>query len=190
MDWWEILMITVGISLDIFAAVECQGALAAKVDKRRLILGGMSIAAWQSGGLFLGSLFAHLIYTENAEEQRTVQIIVVLILACLGVRMICKAVRNEQIIEHREDRIGFRKMLKLAVVTSAYTLLTGAVLGFLNTNIIMVISIGITVTFLVVILGMYTGYHLGFEQKNKAYIAGGILLIVAGIDVMIRQIFL
>lgn len=34
MNWIENLLILVGISLDIFAGMECQGSLVAKIDKK------------------------------------------------------------------------------------------------------------------------------------------------------------
>jgi len=36
MNWIENVLIIAGVSLDIFAAMECQGALVAKVDKKQL----------------------------------------------------------------------------------------------------------------------------------------------------------
>ncbi len=39
MSWIEIVLITIGMSLDTFAAVECQGALVAKLEKETLIHG-------------------------------------------------------------------------------------------------------------------------------------------------------
>lgn len=190
MDWWEILLITVGISLDIFAAVECQGALAARVQKRELIVVGITIAAWQMGALFLGSYFAHLLYTHRTEDRLLVMVLVVVILICLGIRMICKAVKNEGMIEHREDGINFKRFVRLAAVTSAYTVLAGAVLGFMGSSMLQILLMIAVVTFAVVILGMYTGYHFGFEQKTKAYVIGGLLLIIAGMDVIIKQFVL
>ena len=38
MNWIEILLITLGISLDIFGVVACQGAQVAKVEKSLLQL--------------------------------------------------------------------------------------------------------------------------------------------------------
>ena len=34
MDWMENLLIIAGVSLDIFAAMECQGSLVAKINKK------------------------------------------------------------------------------------------------------------------------------------------------------------
>ena len=35
---------------------------------------------------------------------------------------------------------------------------------------------------------LYTSYRLGYEQRTKAYAIGGIILIIAGIDVIIRYL--
>ena len=50
MSWIEIVLITIGMSLDTFAAVECQGALVAKLEKKRLSMAVTVIALWQLFG--------------------------------------------------------------------------------------------------------------------------------------------
>ena len=54
MNWIENLLILIGISLDIFAGMECQGSLVAKVSKKRLaaICGLMTL--WQLAALYIG----------------------------------------------------------------------------------------------------------------------------------------
>jgi putative Mn2+ efflux pump MntP len=73
-------------------------------------------------------------------------------------------------------------------VTSVYALLTGIAFGFLGTGIPLMLVTVVCVTVAVVIAGMYTGYHLGFQHKTKAYFAGAALLWIAGIDVIVRHI--
>ena len=46
MNWIENVLIIAGVSLDIFAAMECQGALVAKVDKKQLSVICALIAVW------------------------------------------------------------------------------------------------------------------------------------------------
>ena len=55
MSWIEIVLITIGMSLDTFAAVECQGALVAKLEKKRLSMAVTVIALWQTIALLIGS---------------------------------------------------------------------------------------------------------------------------------------
>ena len=59
MNWMENLLIIAGVSLDIFAAMECQGSLVAKINKNNLtvICGIVSLA--QLITLYLG----HFLYS-------------------------------------------------------------------------------------------------------------------------------
>ena len=66
----------------------------------------------------------------------------------------------------------------------------GAALGFLGTGTVTLLTVISAATVFVVIAGLYVGYHMGYEQKTKAYFLGGLLLIIAGIDVIIRYIVL
>ena len=58
MNWIENLLILVGISLDIFASMECQGSLVAKIDKKHLTLVCGLIAIWQLAALYIGNVLA------------------------------------------------------------------------------------------------------------------------------------
>ena len=61
MNALENLLIIAGISLDIFAAMECQGSLVAKIDKKQLVKLCALIAAWQMAALFVGSYLSGLL---------------------------------------------------------------------------------------------------------------------------------
>ena len=115
-------------------------------------------------------------------------IIAAVIFFALGVRLIVKAIRNERVYEHREDAISMRKLLHMIAVTSIYTLLTGIAFGFLVTNPMIMLVMVVCLTIAMVVAGTYTGYHLGFVHKTKAYICGAILLWIAGIDVIVGHI--
>ncbi len=190
MNWIEILVITLAISLDIFAAVECQGALVARVKKKHLVLVCALLSAWQVTALYLGSFLAELLrsYDSREDYMLTGRIMASIIFICLGIRQMVKAWKNESIDERREDNLGVRRFLPMAAVASIYTLLTGVAFGFLESTLWMILLMIVAFTIVVVVLGMYTGYRFGFEQKTKAYIAGGALLIIGGIDVIIRYI--
>ena len=178
MNWIENLLILVGISLDIFAGMECQGSLVAKIDKKHLTLVCGLIAIWQLAALYIGNVLAGLLYINDlARNERFIgTVIAAVIFFCLGVRLIVKAIKNERVNEHREENLGFKRFWRMAAVTSIYTLLTGIAFGFLEANL----------TIAVVIMGTYTGYHFGFEHKRKAYVGGAILLWIAGFDVVFR----
>ena len=187
MNWIENLLILVGISLDIFAGMECQGSLVAKIDKKHLTLVCGLIAIWQLAALYIGNVLAGLLYINDlARNERFIgTVIAAVIFFCLGVRLIVKAIKNERVNEHREENLGFKRFWRMAAVTSIYTLLTGIAFGFLETNLMVILIMIVCLTIAVVIMGTYTGYHFGFEHKRKAYVGGAILLWIAGFDVVI-----
>lgn len=190
MNWLENLLIIAGVSLDIFAGMECQGALVAKVNKKHLMMICAVITAWQLAALYVGNVFAHLLYVDQlAKDERFIgTVLAVVIFFSLGIRLIAKAIKNERINEHRVENPGFKRFFRLAAVTSFYTLLIGIAFGFLETNLPLVLIMAVCVTVAVVILGTYTGYHFGFEHKTKAYVIGAALLWIAGFDVLFRYV--
>ena len=105
MSWIEIVLITIGMSLDTFAAVECQGALVAKLEKKRLSMAVTVIALWQTIALLIGSFLVTLLNqydTQLSGEAFIGRILAILILFGMGLRMFVKAWRNERIVEKRE----------------------------------------------------------------------------------------
>ena len=189
MSWIEIVLITIGMSLDTFAAVECQGALVAKLEKKRLSMAVTVIALWQTIALlsFLVTLLNQY-DTQLSGEAFIGRILAILILFGMGLRMFVKAWRNERIVEKREDGLDIKKTFFSIAKGTIFTILTGIAFAFLEADIKAVLIMIICVTIAMVIIGLYTGYRLGFEQKSKAYIGGGALLIAAGIDVIVRYI--
>ena len=191
MSWIEIVLITIGMSLDTFAAVECQGALVAKLEKKRLSMAVTVIALWQTIALLIGSFLVTLLNqydTQLSGEAFIGRILAILILFGMGLRMFVKAWRNERIGEKREDGREIKKTFFSIAKGTIFTILTGIAFAFLEADIKAVLIMIICVTIAMVIIGLYTGYRLGFEQKSKAYIGGGALLIAAGIDAIVRYI--
>lgn len=190
MNWMENLLIIAGVSLDIFAAMECQGSLVAKINKKNLtvICGIVALAQLITLylGHFLSSLFCH--YRSVPDEKLLGQIISMVIFMILGIRLMVKAIRNEHVEEHLEHHLGIRRFVRMACISGIYTLLTGIAFGFLETNVLMILIMIVVCTVAFVIGGIYTGYRVGYEAKTKVYIVGALLLWVAGLDVLIGRI--
>lgn len=190
MNWIENVLIIAGISLDVFAAMECQGSLVAKVDKKQLTLICALVAVWQLSALAIGSFLSKLLYSNNlAHDEKFVGLVIAAVIFFgLGVRLIVKAVKNEWINERREENLKIGRFLRMSAVTSIYTLLAGIAFGFLGTDFTLMLILVACITVIVVVMGMYTGYHFGFQHKTKAYISGALLLWIAGVDVIVRHI--
>lgn len=188
MNWIENLLIIIGVSLDLFATMECQGALVSKVNKKQLSLICLIVSAVQLLALFAGYFLSDFLYEKNLLSNEAIlgEIVASFIFVGLGIRLIAKAIKNEHINEKLEQRQDYKRFLKMAFITAIYTILVGVAFGILGTNFIMVFVMIGAITAIFIVTGMYTGYRFGFEQKTKAYVAGAILLWAAGVDVIVR----
>ncbi len=189
MSWLENLLILSGLLLDLFAAVECQGSLVSRVNKKQLTLVCILIGVGQLAALYVGYFLSSLVRRRETVPENDIvlgYIIAIAIFLGLGFRLAAKAIRNEQIHEHLEKSLGYRRFVKLALGTGIYTILTGIAFGFLGTSLIMILVMTVLVSIIYIVAGMYTGYHFGYEMKRTAYFIGAALLWFAGADVIVR----
>lgn len=188
MDWIQNLLIIAGTSFDVFAAMECQGSLVRKVNKKQLavICGIASIL--QFAAMFTGYVLSYEYCKKNPMENETLlgEILSTAILVYLGVSLMIKAAKNERVDEHLVTTFDIHWYLRLGLMTSLYTLLAGIAFGFLQTQLSAILVMVVCFTIVSMIAGMYTGYHFGFEQKTKAYVVGAVLLWIAGLEVLVR----
>ena len=187
MNWLETILVTLGISLDIFAAMECKGAQLSKIEKKPLVILCVLFAVWQTAALYIGSAAGSFLrMREVSPSGGNTQIIAVAIFGVLGVLMIRKAWKNEPVIERRDDRYAWKSLIARLALISTWTLVLGVALGFLGTATVILLTAILAATVIVVIAGLHVGYHMGFEQKTKAYAIGGVLLLVGAVDTIFR----
>ena len=117
------------------------------------------------------------------------EILSVLIFIGLGIYMICKARNNKQIFERRNDEINWKRLRKLAVLTSVDALFAGMGIGFWSVEILEQGMVLLPVTIIQCFLGVEVGYRLGCEYNCKAYWIGGILFLIAGADMVVTHFY-
>lgn len=184
----EEMVVLLGISLEIFGAMECQGSLVAKIEKKQLVIFCSILAAGQVLALGIGD-FLSLFLSRHEMQGKEIflgQAVAAAIFLFLGVRLLVKAWRNERIIERREEKLEIKRFLGIYSKGILFTFLAGIALGFLGGSIPVILVLTMLLTTLVTVIGMYTGYRLGFEHKMKAYVLGGLLLIAGSMDVVFR----
>jgi len=189
MLYWEILLVCVGLSLDVFAAAICQGALLGRINKGRLTVMGIIFCVMQVAALELGQSLSALssLWQYYEMSYQIWAVLSALIYLALGAYLVIKAILHQPIVERRSE-IRYRRILGLAALTSIDALLAGFSSGLLNTYWL---SSGLTlflITGLGVVTGVITGYYFGYEPKTKAYWGGGLLFLAIGITTLIRYL--
>lgn len=185
----EIIIISAGLSLDVFVAVAYMGSGFSKINKKNLLALCLLFGGVQWGCLIVGNLLTLLPIFRNSSSSRIAdhwEAVTVLIFVGLGIYMIWKGLKKQNLLERRNDEIDWKKTTFLAFVTSIDAFLAGIGMGFLEAQMIHQSLTIFPITVLSVILGVYAGYRLGTVHNSQAYLAGGALFLIAGLDVVIQ----
>ena len=90
--------------------------------------------------------------------------------------------------EECSDSLAFKSMVVLAVATSIDALAVGISFAFLSVDIVPAVSFIGIITFFLSIVGMRIGVTFGMKFKAKAEIAGGVILILIGIKILLEHL--
>lgn len=185
----EILMVSVGLSIDAFVAVAYIGAGFSKIQIKNMVGLCFLFGGMQLGTLLIGNLITLLPMFSWAHAQDMADSwegLTVLIFAGLGIYMICKGIKRENVLERRQDTIDWKTTTILSALTSIDAFFAGVGLGFLDTEMICQALTLFPVTVLEVIFGIIVGYRLGLKHNRHAYWIGGALLLISSADVMLH----
>ncbi len=186
MSFIEIVLIGVGLSMDAFAVSVCKGMQMRRLHLLRMLLIAVFFGGFQAImptiGWILGSTFADRI----AKIDHWIAFI---LLGFIGLKMIYDAVTEEPEVEEKNDPpLPLSELLMLAIATSIDALAVGVTFSFLHVEIVnAVMIIGVT-TFVLSALGVVLGFLTGGLLRDKAQIAGGVILVVLGIRILVSHL--
>lgn len=83
---------------------------------------------------------------------------------------------------------GVRAMLPMAIATSIDALAIGVTFAFLSVDIFAAASLIGVITFALSALGVYIGNAFGGKYKSKAELAGGVVLILLGLKILLEHL--
>lgn len=183
----ELFLIAVGLSMDAFAVAICKGLCMKKCTWRKGAIVGLYFGIFQGGmpliGYFLGVQFKDMITSID-------HWIAFVLLALIGANMVKEALTDddEEVCKADGDELAVKEMLGLAVATSIDALAVGVTFAFLQVQIVPAVSfIGVT-TFLISMAGVKIGNIFGAKYKTKAEFAGGVILILMGLKILLEHL--
>ena len=163
MNFIDIFLIGVALSMDAFAVSICKGLSVKKVSAKHVLTVGVYFGGFQALMPTLGFL-----------------------LALIGGNMIREALGKDD--DNENDDFSFKAMLPLAVATSIDALAVGISFAFLGVDIVQAaLLIGIT-TFVLSGVGIYVGNVFGAKYKSKAELLGGAVLILIGLKILLEHL--
>lgn len=183
MSIWELFIIAVGLSMDAFAVSICKGLSVKKLRPKHAVIAGLYFGGFQFAmpliGYFLGIQFKQLIISID-------HWIAFVLLGFIGGNMIREALSKEE--DELNDCFDIKTMTPLAIATSIDALAVGVTFACLDVSIVPAVSfIGVT-TFVLSAIGLKIGNVFGAKYKSKAELAGGIVLVLMGIKILVEHL--
>lgn len=185
MGTWELFILAVGLSMDAFAVSVCKGLSVKKLRPKHMLIAGLYFGGFQALmpliGWFLGTRFEK--YITSVDHW-----IAFALLAIIGGKMIYDSFQKEEQEADGRSVLNVRELLVMAVATSIDALAVGITFAFLNVNIVSSVAvIGVT-TFVLSAVGVLIGHKFGAKYKNKAELAGGVILILIGLKILLEHL--
>ncbi len=186
MNTVEILLLAVALSMDAFAVAMCKGLAMHKIKIGNALVVGLWFGGFQALmpliGWFLGSKFHDFITAVD-------HWVAFILLAIIGIQMLREALSKKDDDAPPDASLAFGKMLLLAVATSIDALAAGISMSCEEgTNVALAIPlIGVT-TFALSALGVKIGSVFGTRFKSKAEFAGGVILILLGLKILLSDL--
>ena len=187
----ELLLIGVGLAMDAFAVSICKGLAMKKVKKAQALVIGLFFGGFQALMPFIGWVLGTRFQSYITSIDHWIAFI---LLGFIGGKMIYEALQKEEdecgcgCTEKTDAKLDLKELFILAIATSIDALAVGITFAFLNYPIVEAITIIGVVTFLISVGGVYVGNFFGTRYKKKAELAGGIILVLIGVKILLEHL--
>lgn len=186
----ELLLTGVGLAMDAFAVSVCKGLSMKKIKYGQAFIIALFFGGFQALMPFLGWALG----TQFKEYIISIDHwIAFVLLGIIGGKMVKEAFSEEgpetaQSENKEEAKLDYKELFLLAIATSIDALAVGITFAFLNVNIYAAISIIGVVTFIISFAGVVIGNIFGSKHEKRAQIAGGIILILIGVKILLEHL--
>ena len=185
MGFFALFLLAVGLSMDAFAVSVCKGLSMKKASFKASAICGAWFGGFQAlmplVGFFLGNAFADKI--EKFDHWIAFGLLVI-----IGINMLKEAFEEGECEECGDADLSFKTMLVMAIATSIDALAVGISLAMAgDVNIWEAVTLIGVITFALSAAGVKIGNVFGNRFEKKAQIAGGVILILLGVKILLEH---
>lgn len=183
----ELLLTAIALSMDAFAVSVCKGLGMRRMRYDQALVIGLYFGVFQALmpliGWLLGTSFSRYI-------QAFDHWIAFVLLAFIGGKMLWDVFheKEDEEQESAERKLDHRELFMLAIATSIDALAVGIAFACLEVNIWSSISIIGVTTLVISFAGVWIGNRFGNRFQKKAEIAGGLVLILIGVKILLEHL--
>ena len=188
MGFIEFFLTGIGLSMDAFAVAICKGLGMRKVNYKQMLLIALFFGGFQALMPLLGWLLGRQFeqYITSVDHW-----IAFTLLVLIGANMLRDARKEDDTTDAEtvyDAPLPLGQLLLMAIATSIDALAVGISFAFLGVNIWLAIAIIGTTTFLISAAGVFIGNRFGNRYEKRATIAGGIILILLGVKILLEHL--
>ncbi len=188
MGFIEFFLTGIGLSMDAFAVAICKGLGMRKVNYKQMLLIALFFGGFQALMPLLGWLLGRQFeqYITSVDHW-----IAFALLVLIGANMLREARKGDDTTDAEtvyDAPLPLGQLLLMAIATSIDALAVGISFAFLGVNIWLAIAIIGTTTFLISAAGVFIGNRFGNRYEKRATIAGGIILILLGVKILLEHL--
>ncbi|MBE5962935.1 MAG: manganese efflux pump [Lachnospiraceae bacterium] len=183
----ELFVLAVGLSMDAFAVAVCKGLSMKKITLKKAAIVGAYFGIFQAGMPLIGYMLGTQFQDKISAWDHWIAFV---LLGLIGLNMVKESFEKEGCDEEKEmqESLGFKNMSVLAVATSIDALAVGVMFAFMKVNIVPAVSFIGVVTFTLSMVGVKIGNLFGVKYKSKAELAGGCILILMGVKILLEHL--
>ena len=178
MNFAELIVLAIGLSMDAFAISICKGLSVEKLEKRHMVITGLWFGGSQMAmpiiGYFVGGSFYEAI--QSVDHWLSFALLLL-----IGVNMIRESMGK---IEKLDASFSPKVMFPLAIADSIDALAVGVTFAFRQVPLVP----SVLTTFLFSAAGVWIGNRFGAKYKSKAELTGGIVLIGIGLVILLQDL--
>ena len=182
----ELLLLSLSLAADAFSVSLCRGLKMRKFNLSHALIIGAFFGGFQTImpvlGWLAGSAFAQ--YIEKYDH-----FVAFALLALIGGKMIYNGIKGEEDKSAEcGEKLDIKELFIMAIATSIDAFAVGITIAMEGSNIWLSASVIGVVTFGLSVAGVFIGNRFGAKYKDKATLAGGIILVLLGLKIMLSGI--
>ena len=184
----ELKLTSIGLAMDVFAASICKGLSMKKFNIIHALIIAMFFGLFQGlmplAGWALGIGFSEYITAFD-------HWIAFILLAFIGGKMVMDSRDSSCELSEKTSILDLKELVVLSFATSIDAMAVGVSIAFLpgDTNIFLSAGVIAVITFAISFAGTIIGNRFGCRFKSKAEFAGGAILIIIGLKILIEHMF-
>ncbi|MCL2144552.1 MAG: manganese efflux pump MntP family protein [Endomicrobia bacterium] len=186
MTFIELFILAVALSMDAFAVAVCLGLTMAKATVKKALIAGLYFGVFQAVMPIIGYAFAAQFADKITSYDHWIAFGLLFFLGCKTVVGSFKKEGGKK-IDNKEVSLSLPQMLPLSLATSIDALAVGISFAFLQVSIISAVSLIGIVTLVISMIGVKIGSAFGTKFKSKAELAGGVMLILIGLKILLEH---